>query len=511
MRVRHKQPTLVSMWMLDVFCCALGCVTLLFLLNNRTATDDARRNENALVDLETAEKRLAAALTELDSTRLKLNSEAAGREKLSVALTELQGLELNLSDTVTRLAAELAASRAETDDVAKKLARARDDAKTAQALAAATQADLDKLQAKADATGKELAAARDRSADADELMRKRQKEAADLAKKLTDTTSAADDLARLLRKRDDEKAALVKETADLRKQLDDLDGRLAAARKAEDAAAKAAKAAAADLAALKEKGGADLTAARAEADVLGGKLAVAKATIIDLQGEKAKLADKVDKLRADTEARFAGIVTSGKRVVFVVDMSGSMAKKDVNTGDPTKWPLVVETVGRLMRSIPTLEKFQVVVFSAQARWLLAEGEWQEYAGEKSVRAVTDALLKVRPQDDTNLYAGLDTAFKLRPAGLDTVYLFSDGLPTSGPGLSAAQQAASPPLKETEKSEVLGRHLRRVLADEWNRPAGGRRPVKINAVGFYFESPDVGAFLWALARDHDGSFVGMSKP
>ncbi len=37
MRVRHKTPTLVSMWMLDVFCCALGCVTLLWLLNTRQA------------------------------------------------------------------------------------------------------------------------------------------------------------------------------------------------------------------------------------------------------------------------------------------------------------------------------------------------------------------------------------------------------------------------------------------------------------------------------------------
>ena len=25
------------------------------------------------------------------------------------------------------------------------------------------------------------------------------------------------------------------------------------------------------------------------------------------------------------------------------------------------------------------------------------------------------------------------------------------------------------------------------------------------------NPDVGAFLWALSRENDGSFVGMSKP
>jgi hypothetical protein len=36
-------------------------------------------------------------------------------------------------------------------------------------------------------------------------------------------------------------------------------------------------------------------------------------------------------------------------------------------------------------------------------------------------------------------------------------------------------------------------------------------VRVNAVGFYYESPDVGAFLWALTRENDGGFVGMSKP
>ena len=45
---------------------------------------------------------------------------------------------------------------------------------------------------------------------------------------------------------------------------------------------------------------------------------------------------------------------------------------------------------------------------------------------------------------------------------------------------------------------------------WNPPKAADR-VRINAVGFFYESPDVGAFLWAMTRENDGSFVGMSKP
>jgi hypothetical protein len=59
--------------------------------------------------------------------------------------------------------------------------------------------------------------------------------------------------------------------------------------------------------------------------------------------------------------------------------------------------------------------------------------------------------------------------------------------------------------------VVPRHIRDLLARNWNRPIVGQARVRINTVGFFFESPDVGAFLWALARENDGSFVGMSKP
>ncbi len=92
--------------------------------------------------------------------------------------------------------------------------------------------------------------------------------------------------------------------------------------------------------------------------------------------------------------------------------------------------------------------------------------------------------------------------------MDTIYLFSDGLPNIGAGLTPEQAKV---LKETEQSAVLSQHLRRTLKTSWNRPQPGTTPVRINAIGFFYESPDVGAFLWALARENDGGFVGMSRP
>jgi hypothetical protein len=165
-----------------------------------------------------------------------------------------------------------------------------------------------------------------------------------------------------------------------------------------------------------------------------------------------------------------------------------------------------------MRSIVGLKEYQVIVFSSSARWLFHdEGNWRTYRGEESVKEVIDALLKTKPYDDTNLYAAFELAFTLRTKGLDTIYLFSDGLPTSGPGLTPADISRQPPLSELERSDKLSRYLLSTLRDKWNRPDTSQPRVRIHSVGFYFESPDLGAFLWTLARDNDGSFVGMSRP
>jgi hypothetical protein len=516
MRVRHKQPVLVSMWMLDVFCCALGCVTLLFLLNSRMASDETAANKTALIDLKTTERKLAAVLTDLDESRLKLTSAEAERARMAAALSENEGIRLKLTADNDKLAGQLATIKADKDDLAKKLALARDEAKSAKALAEATQLALNAAEAKVDANAKELATARNLATDADDILKKKQKEAIDLAKKLAEATAAAEDLARLIRKRDDEKVVMAKQAADVQKILDDLSAKVVASRKELDAANTAAKLAAAkaaeDLANAKSKGSDDLANAVVQIKDLLKKVNDANANIVDLQGAKAKLADKYDRLQKDTEARFAGIVMSGKRVVFVVDISGSMAKKDTETADPTKWPTVVETVGKVMRSLPGLEKYQVIIFSSSAKWLFGNGEWIDFTGQKSIDQVTRTLLDVKPYDDTNLYAAFEKAFSLRdPGGLDAVYLFSDGLPTSGPGLTLAEQTRRPPLTESELGERLGKHLRKTLNENWNRPLLGKPRVKIHAVGFYFDSPDVGAFLWAMARENDGSFVGMSKP
>ncbi len=445
MRIRHKPPTLVSMWMLDVFCCALGCVTLLFLFESRKASDAAVDQQAAAAklqiiaaQLEDAEKRLQLALTEKEGLRLQLEQANAKSVKLDEAIKELQR--------------RLAVVKGEKD----ALGRQRDELS-------------DRLQ-------------------------KVQKDAEQLAKRVQDAQMKLEPLLRLQRQKDAELQTLARQNKDLKQQLDDLDAHYQTVQ--------------ADLdKALREK--ADTATKLEKAQNAMQQL---RQTIVDLQAERQRLLDKLLGLQQEQDKRFAGIITAGQRVVFIVDISGSMGKKDTNTPDPDKWRLVVDTVGRVMRSVADMKQYQVVIFSSRARWLFDDnGAWRDYLGEKSIQEVTEALKKVQPHDDTNLYAAFELAFSLRESGLDTIYLFSDGLPTSGPGLTPQDQARVPALSEVEIGQKLGQHLRQTIRERWNAPQANRQKVRIHSVGFYFDSPDLGAFLWALARENDGSFVGMSKP
>ena len=443
MRIRRRPPSLVSMWMLDVFCCALGCVTLLWLLSNRAAQEEAARNRQSVELL---------AATEADLRRARSEAEASA-----------------------------ATARRERDSLQAQVAAAVEERDTLKPRLAASERDLVAARESLEATRGELATTQTERAALSTKLETESRQAKQLASRLADAAKRAEDSGQAL-------AAKRAEVAKAEARV--------------EAATKALAEGQREMAAVgKEK--------RATGDTLRqteDELTKARATIVDLQGQKAKLADKFDKLQTEAEARFAGISLTGRRVVFLVDTSGSMKLLDDRTPAPDKWATVIETIARVMRSLPNLEKFQVITFSKRSAYLFGDGEWQDYRGETSVNRVREALARVAPDGDTNMYEALELAFRQKAAGLDTLYLFSDGLPTSGPGLTVPEEQNAP---AAARSDRLAKHVLQTLRATWNRPGVGR--VKVNAVGFFFESPDVGAFLWALARDNDGSFVGMSRP
>lgn len=476
MRARHKPPTLVSMWMLDVFCCALGCMILLFVLANVQA------------QLTAMQVQLRSAQAERSDARVKeLSGEVQGlTADLSAARDLFDTTSKSLNAQVADLRGKLAAVTADRDHTAQALADAAADlVKTKDRLSTAS-ADL----VQAATLEKQLR---------DELAKKEAK-AETLDVQLTKLKAEEQQLLKLLRTTEEqaEQMTSAKKTAD--DALNSLDAKYRLLQKESTDTA----------AALKAAGRVDeeLVAARGVIKDLQKKYDDRNATIIDLENQNKGLRDKADKLKAESESRFAGVAMTGKSVVVIVDVSGSMKLVDAKTADKDKWPGVVATVGKVLRSLPDLERFQVVAFSNEAKFLFGTGEWQAYKGEESVKAVTDKLSATDPAGGTNIYQAFELAFSLRPAGLDTIYFFSDGLPSGGPtGLTPQDEAK---LTDAGKTEAFSRHLRTTLKERWNAADNGKR-VRTNAIGFFYESPEVGAFLWALARENNGSFVGMSKP
>lgn len=438
MQTRHRIPTIFNLSMVDVLCCALGCVILLWLVNFREAKRRAAAAGESSTLLTDTRSRLDAALLENADARQKLRTLAGERDGMFARLGTLE--------------TDLAAARARGDGLSKDAAALR---------AALAAADKDATTMRAALAGKEKDAATLRAAmtAADDRLQKNQTRLAALQNDLREknvqfqaASRAADDVAALLRESEKKSRGL---TDDLAKH----ESRIASLQT--------------DLAAQKS---------------------------LTTQAMQARLA---------AENKFAGIALTGRRVVFLVDMSGSMDYVDEKTVAPDKWKGVRESLVKIMKSLPELEKFQVVLFSDKASFLMGDdSRWLNYDPKTSPEQAAKALAAIKPTGNTNMYAAFEAAFKYRTEGLDTVYLLSDGLPNIGAGLTPDQERK---FNEFQRTEALSAHVRKTLKTTWNRPDVNRTKVRINAVGFFYESPDVGAFLWALARENDGSFVGMSKP
>ncbi|HLN33347.1 MAG TPA: VWA domain-containing protein [Gemmataceae bacterium] len=442
MRVRHRIPTIFNLSMVDVLCCALGCVILLWLFN----LHDAR--QRAVTVGETTE-RLRDTQAHLDQTTSQLQSVLHERDDLVV---------------------RAAASAKERDQVRRELELAR---------------------GRMSAIGKELGTVKKQKDALSQEERALTREKADMDQRLT----ALEDL---LRKKDAQAKSSARRLNDLTEQL-------------QDAASRSKSLSAEVLAYRTRLADAEGRAKTMQAQAGNEKkdLAEANHAIEILQGEQKDLRNKLERAQAAVENRFEGIMLTGRRVLFLVDMSGSMDLVDERTPDANKWLGVRQALAKVMRSLPELEKFQVIVFSDNFSYLLgSDGRWLDFDPKASVERAVQALAATKPTGSTNMHDAFQAAFRFRASGLDTIYVFSDGLPNSGAGLTN-EQANS--LNETDRSSILAKHIRNLLRRDWNREIAGQARVRINTIGFFYESPDVGAFLWALARENDGSFVGMSKP
>ena len=506
---RHRIPSIFNIYMVDVLCCALGCVILLWQLNYHEAQEQGTAAEETgkkLAATETqlsdAQKLLAAAESRIASLS---NSLIASKQKEALVRVQLEDMrkERNKLEALTiTTKKEYEETRAALDAANTLIAALRIDVKTLEQKNNVTVSELaDKIRAHGDLL-KKLAAAGDLISGLEKTVDLKNQQAKSAA-------LATDALFAKLKALEDRALGAESQNADLKKQIKDYQTKLTAAEIRALVLEKDANQGRKSLVDLskqfqdmfknQESLGLRLLASTKD-------LEAARKLIDDLSEEKLSLARKAQAIQSAADNRFAGIHLTGRKVLFLVDMSGSMELLDVGTQEPDKWPIVCETVGQIMQSLPDLRNYQVILFSDKVRYPLGkDGQWLDYYAQSSKKATVEGLKAVKPNGETNMYAAMQEAFRFRADGLDTIYIISDGLPNAGPGLPTTKT-----LTEAQKTEYLAKRIRQTLRTTWNTPVEGQR-VRINTIGFFFESPDVGAFLWALSRENDGGFVGMSRP
>jgi hypothetical protein len=485
----------------------LAATRLADLESTRKDLTDARSRADALSkDVANARQSIATLTTERDQSRKDLTLAQVQLTKDAEALRTLQAkadatAEMLAKTTKERekLSTDMAALAAKkkkeeeklTAEVADLLARKKKEEERAAALAemlAKKTKDLEKLSANLSASQNQL----------------RMNEMS-----LSTTGKRVLELETLVREKDEKLTSSMTRIKTLEDQLHDADAQLRNLRTAADTLPSMKT----DLEQQNKK----WLAAEARVKELERDLVYRKELMLDVQGQiealknqKRTLDEQITRIRLAADNRFAGIQLTGRRVIFLIDISGSMMYVDEKTKAPEKWAGVIETTVKLLKSLPDLEKFQVILFNENARFLFSDRSgWIDFEASKGpqiIDKVRRGLEATEVDGNTNMYAGFEKAFEFRQKnmGLDTIYLLSDGLPNLGP-LSPEDQ--NRPLGATEHEEKLSKYVRMTLKQRWNREP----KVRINSVGFFYESPDVGAFLWALSRENDGSFVGMSKP
>lgn len=156
--------------------------------------------------------------------------------------------------------------------------------------------------------------------------------------------------------------------------------------------------------------------------------------------EKARAADpEVAAAEDQVGTRFYGIRTFSKRIVFILDISGSMEEKaEYESDKKRKIDLAKEELDKAVASLPADALFDIIFYSTEIEiWKKTLVE----ADAKTKKAAKEYIAGKEPGGGTNIHEPLMRAFDLAGRGakdknygdvaVDTIFFLSDGQPTAG--------------------------------------------------------------------------------
>ncbi|MFK7739258.1 MAG: HEAT repeat domain-containing protein [Planctomycetota bacterium] len=139
---------------------------------------------------------------------------------------------------------------------------------------------------------------------------------------------------------------------------------------------------------------------------------------------------------AATGATYWDLPVTSERIVFVVDVSGSMAEP-FGTGSGTRLEEATRQLGNVFARLPKKAKANVVTFAAHAESMFAK---LQKMSRSKLKAADAYLSKLTPKGPTDVHEALERAFA--HADVDTIYLLTDGRPSVGRIVDSRELAAA---------------------------------------------------------------------
>ena len=147
--------------------------------------------------------------------------------------------------------------------------------------------------------------------------------------------------------------------------------------------------------------------------------------------EKRVAEEEMRRLRQITRSSFFGIRIESHRVIFIIDVSGSMNEPTESTyvgeGGPPRIDVAKRELSRCIDSLEPGSLFNIIPFSDGVSPWLEEGVAQCDADSKE--EAKTFVSRMGALGGTNLYGSLQEAF--RDPDVDTIFVLSDGEPTVG--------------------------------------------------------------------------------
>jgi len=136
------------------------------------------------------------------------------------------------------------------------------------------------------------------------------------------------------------------------------------------------------------------------------------------------------KLKELTASEFFGIQIQSERVVFIVDVSGSMAEmtkgRYQNSSGMPRIELAKEELGNCLKALTQEALFNIITFSSDV------APWSDDIVQWTAESLADAesfVSRLGASGGTNLYGSMKFAFQ--DPQVDTIFVLSDGEPSVG--------------------------------------------------------------------------------